>query len=294
MPNFAFAFLAQGASRTPRPARDLSSVRAWINCSEPIQSGTVERFLEAFAGDGVRDASLGACYALAENVFAATQSRPGPLRRLRVDREALSCGMVREAPDGRDSITLVSCGDPLPTTGVRIVGPTGEASPAMAIGEIQVRGEHLFAGYFHRPDLTEASHKEGWFATGDLGFLWDGELYVTGRAKDLIIVQGRNFYPGDIEHVVGELPGVAPGRVVAFGVPDPSAGTEQLIVLAEPSADEPSPMLPLQIRARVAEAFALTPHDVRVVPRRWLVKSTSGKLARRDNRDKYLRHVHGS
>lgn len=198
-------------------------------------------------------------------------------------------------PDpGEAGLALVSNGPALETTEVRIVTPEGADLPEGRGGEILLRGACRFVGYVGRPDLTAAAVDGGWYHTGDLGALLDGELFVTGRAKDLVIVQGRNFYPGDLEAAAAEIPGVAPGRVAAFGVSDEATGTEKLVILFErdSGSDDPESAIALRLRAHIAQTFNCAAGEVRAVPPRWLVKSTSGKVARADNRAKYLAHVH--
>lgn len=295
MPNFAFSFLASARDRAgDRGPWNLSSVRAWVNSSEPVMASSCERFLAAYADSGVSRAQLTASYAMAENVYAVTQSKPGGLREMRVDRGELARHRLRPATTG-ETVALVSNGAALPTTEVRVLGPAGELLEAGAVGEIVLRGACRFAGYVGHPDLTAAAiDAAGWYHTGDLGALVDGELFVTGRAKDLVIIQGRNIYPGDIEAAAADVPGVASGRVVAFGVPDDASGTERLVVLFEqdPLSTEAGAALALKLRAHIAQECNCTAGDVRAVPARWLVKSTSGKVARADNRAKYLADVH--
>lgn len=295
LPNFAFAFLAAARERAgDRGPWDLSSVRAWVNSSEPVLASSFGRFLAAYGDSGVTRAQLTASYAMAENVYAVTQSQPGHLREIRVDRSALALNRLRPAVDA-DGVALVSNGPVLPTTEVRVLGRDGEALDAGAVGEIALRGACRFSGYVGHPDLTAAAiDAGGWYHTGDLGALVDGELFVTGRVKDLVIIQGRNFYPGDIEAAAADVPGVAAGRVVAFGVPDDATGTERLVVLFEQDAASPDTgaAIALRLRAHIAQSFNCTAGDVRAVPPRWLVKSTSGKMARPDNRAKYLADVH--
>lgn len=295
LPNFAFAFLASARDRAgSRGPWNLSSVRAWVNSSEPVMASSFERFLAAYADSGVSRGQLTVSYAMAENVYAVTQSQPGSLRELRVDREAFARHRLRPSNDA-GGLRMVSNGPVLPGTEVRVVGLAGEVLDAGVVGEITLRGVCRFAGYVGHPDLTAAAiDADGWYRTGDLGALVDGELFVTGRAKDLVIVQGRNFYPGDIEAAAADVPGVSAGRVAAFGVPDEATGTERLVVLFEldPGAAEPGAAIALRVRAHVAQTFNCTAGDVRAVPPRWLVKSTSGKVARADNRAKYLADVH--
>lgn len=294
LPNFAFSFLAQSVrveSDGDRP--DLSSMRAWVNCSEPVMAASMRKFVERFGVLGVGWHQMSASYAMAENVFAATQSQPGSIRELAVDRNAFTDDhlAVPAEAGAAGGMVFVSSGKPLSTTEIRICDGDGGLLGDGAVGEIWLRGAHRFSGYYGNAELTRSAiDSEGWYKTGDLGFFHESELFVTGRSKDLIIIQGRNFYPGDIERSVGEIEGIAEGRVVAFGLSDETTGTEQLIVLAEAAATgavDPR-MLALRMRNCVAQEFNCTPADARIVPPRWLVKSTSGKPARADSRAKYI------
>jgi fatty-acyl-CoA synthase len=292
MPNFAFQFMAD----TVRPSQmlaglNLGSVRAWVNCSEPVQHAAHRAFLERFAEYGASESQLTASYAMAENVFAVTQSRAGEYRVLRVNRRLFTDEHRVEEDEAEDALAFVSNGAPVEGTEVAVLDERGLATAGGRVGELAIRGDYLFSGYFRREDLTrEAMTAEGWYRTGDLGFVLRGEVYVTGRKKELIIVQGRNFYPADVERVVAGVEGVTAGRVVVFGLPDERTGTEGLIVVAESEEFEGghARRLALGIRNAVAQELDCTPRDVRVVPPRWLVKSTAGKLARADNRSKYL------
>ena len=293
LPNFAYSFLAANVRESQLPADlDLSSVRAFVNSSEPVLDRSHRAFLDRFASRGARPEQLTASYAMAENVYAVTQSLPGELRVLAARRRPfLEEHRIEEAAPGEDALPLVGNGRTVPGTELRVVTEGGEPIPDGRVGEIVLRGEFRFDGYFRRDDLTAAALLPGgWYRTGDLGFVAGGEVYVTGRKKDLIIVQGKNIYPTDVEESVAQVPGVTAGRVVAFGIDDERAGTEGLVVLFEPADDAPSdPMAVVKaVRARVAQDLDLTPADVQMVPPRWLVKSTSGKLARGDNREKYL------
>lgn len=293
MPNFAFQFMADAVRPSQVEGLSLRSIRAWVNCSEPVQHSAHASFLERFAGHGVSETQLTASYAMAENVFAVTQSRAGEYKVLRVDRRLFTDEHRVEADESEGSLAFVSNGTPVEGTEVAIIDESGRAMPEGSVGELAIRGEYLFSGYFRREDLTlEALTAEGWYKTGDLGFVRGGEVYVTGRKKDLIIVQGRNFYPADVEKVVASVEGVTPGRVVVFGMPNEKTGTEGLIVLAESEEfdGEHARRLSLRIRNAVAQELDCTPQDVRVVPPRWLVKSTAGKPARADNRSKYLKN----
>ena len=294
MPNFGFQFLADSVRPSQLPADlDLSSIRAWVNCSEPVHHSAHAAFYDRFHAYGVTWNQFTASYAMAENVFAISQSLPGAYRTLAVNRRLFAERHRIEVDETEKALVLVSNGKAVPGTEVAVLDEHDQPLPDNYVGELAVRGDYRFSGYFRRDDLTESSlTNDGWYRTGDLGFVRDGEIFVTGRKKDLIIIQGRNFYPADIEKTVAEIEGVTPGRLVCFGLPLESTGTEGLVVLAESIdyAGEQSKQLALRIRNTVAQELDCTPFDVRIVPPRWLVKSTAGKLARNDNRKKYLEH----
>ncbi|TLM80401.1 MAG: fatty acyl-AMP ligase, partial [Actinobacteria bacterium] len=237
LPNFAYNFCAQKIRDRDLLGVDLSCLRAVINCSEPCRAESHAAFAERFAGYGLHPAALMTCYAMAENVFAVTQAGlDGPVTLDVIDRDALQIERVaRPAPgDGRAAVTMVSNGRPLANVAVRIVDAGGADLPERAVGEIALRSDCMLSEYYHRPDATEQAFLPGgWYRTGDLGYLAGGELYVSGRMKDLIIVGGKNIYPQDIEAAASQVPGVHPGRVVAFGLFDEAAGTEEVALVAE-------------------------------------------------------------
>jgi acyl-CoA synthetase (AMP-forming)/AMP-acid ligase II len=185
---------------------------------------------------------------------------------------------------------MLSAGPPIPNTEIRIIDAEGNELPDRKIGEITLRGNSLLSEYFRRPDLTEAAFLGEWYKTGDLGYLYEGELFITGRAKELIIVGGKNIYPQDLEALVYEVPGVYPGRAVAFGVDNISLGTEDVVIVAE--MDEAAQMEATAtarlIKMAVAEGSDVTARYVQVVERGWLIKTSSGKNARTANKEKYL------
>src|SRR5262249_6886170 len=157
---------------------------------------------------GVRQEQLTVSYAMAENVFGVTQSTPGELRVLDADRAAFAERHVIEPGAPADSVRLVSNGTVLPGTELVVLDEAGRPLAGNQVGELAFRGRYLFDGYFGREDLTRAAMTaEGWYRTGDLGALVDGHVYVTGRKKDLIIIQGRNFYPTDIERCTAAVEG---------------------------------------------------------------------------------------
>lgn len=296
LPNFAYNFCAHKVRERDLTGVDLSSWRAVINCSEPMRWESMTAFYERFAGCGLRESALATCYAMAENVFAVTQGGiDAPPARLRLDAEALQ-GQGRAEPEqeGRPALTMLSAGKPIEGVDVRVVDTNGLDMPPGRVGEIALKSDFMLSGYFHRPDLTAEAFRGEWYLTGDLGFIQDGELYVAGRKKDLIIVGGKNIHPQDIENLVMSVAGVHPGRVAAFGVFDEEAGTEEVAVVAEVDdfnarSEEDLQALADEIRRMVTRSTAVALRRVRLVGPRWLVKTSSGKTARAANRAKYLR-----
>jgi len=290
LPNFAYTFMTRSIPHHELTEFDLGGMRAIINCSEPVLAESHDRFLAHFSAAGLKPEALLACYAMAENTFAVTNSLIG--RGAVVDRVAGAAletdGHAVPVATGEGSRRLVSSGRALPETGIRIVDAAGQALPDRRLGEIVIQAPCLMAGYHRNSEATQASMQDGWFATGDLGYLVDGELFVVGRKKDLIIIGGKNIYPQDIEAAVNNVPGVSPGRVVAFGVPDDAEGTEQLVVLAETDAAADADRLIQDIRQAVAGATEVTARDIQLVAPRWLEKSSSGKISRASNRSRYL------
>jgi fatty-acyl-CoA synthase len=296
LPNFAFKVLSEErllglAAQSDRKWR-LGGVRAFISCSEPVSASAIHQFVTRLAPFGVRREQVIASYAMAENLFAVTQNEVGVPHERWFDRAALEQGRAVSVKAGvAGAISLVSNGRPLSTTFVEVRDNSGQVLPDDIIGQIHVAGSHLFRGYRRQPKLTaEIIDCRGFYATGDLGFVNGGEVYVTGRSKDLIIIRGRNYYPHDIEELVGKVEGVNPGRVVAFGVPDEASGTERLVIMVEllEGYEDRRGQIALAVRQQIAQSLDCTVGDLQIVPPRTLVKSTSGKLARSDNRHRYL------
>jgi fatty-acyl-CoA synthase len=291
LPNFAYNFCAQKIRETDLEGLDLTSWRAVINCSEPMRWRSHQMFLDRFGPYGLRADALATCYAMAENVFAVTQGgMDAPVVVDEIDLGALaSHGEARPAPPGQ-GFRMLSAGRPIADTEVRILDSQRRLLPDRRLGDIALRSRCMLTGYYNRPDLTAEAFHEGWYLTGDLGYTADGELYVTGRRKELIIVGGKNVYPQDIEELAGDVAGVHAGRVAAFGVFNDDLGTEEIVVVAE--SDSPDGDAPRRIadgiRASVARGSDVVVRYVRIVPPRWLIKTSSGKLARQANRQKYL------
>lgn len=290
LPNFAFHLLAR--ARAPQRALPrLTSMRAFINCSEPCKPEAFEVFLERFAEAGVTRDKLQVCYAMAEAVFAVTQTAMGePVVPLAASRSALQRGAFA-TPTAGDLTYLVPVGRPIDRVAVRIAGEHGPV-PDGQVGEVQVQASFAFSGYFEEPALTAKAMCGPYYRTGDLGLVHEGALYITGRLKDVIIVNGRNFYAHDIEAVVTEVAGVKAGRVVAVGLPTP-LGSEAACVLAESEAPPAEyGELSRRIKEAVLAHLGLVLSRAVVVPPKSLIKTTSGKVSRAENRERLLSHMH--
>lgn len=292
LPNFAYNFCAQKIRDRDLEGVDLSSWRAVINCSEPMRWHSHQIFLERFRPYGFDAQALATCYAMAENVFAVTQGGiGGPVNVDEIDLRVMQEERLAVAPKGQGpSFKMLSAGKPINNTRVRVVDEKSADLPERHIGEIVLQSDCMLTGYFNRKGLTEKAFHDGWYLTGDLGYLADGELYVTGRKKEMIIVGGKNIYPQDLEEVAAEVEGVHPGRVVAFGLFNEDAGTEDVVVVAETDIVEPEQRrrIAMDIRKRVNQGSDIALRYVEVVDRMWLLKTSSGKVARSANREKYV------
>ncbi len=297
LPNFAYNFCAQKIRPRDLEGVDLSSLRAVTNCSEPIHWSSHQVFLDRFAPYGLRPDALAVSYAMAENVFGVTQGGiDAPVVVDEIDARAfVTEGVAAPARSAGDSLRLVSSGRPIENTRVRALDAERRDLPDRRVGELVIQSDCMLTGYYHRDDLTQQAFHEGWFLTGDLGYIADGEVFVTGRKKDLIIVGGKNIAPQDLERVAGDVPGVHPGRVVAFGVYNEMAGTEDVVIVAEADTEDEDERLRIgdAIRAAVSRGSDVVLRDAYVVGAKWLLKTSSGKIARSANRDKYLAEFRG-
>ncbi len=297
LPNFAYNFCAQKIRNRDLQDVDLSSLRAVSNCSEPMYWTSHQAFLERFQSHGLRPQALATCYAMAENVFAVTQGGiDTPVVVDPIDRDALRTRQIAVPVvgdvEGPSTIKMLSAGRSIDNTRLRVVNAAGEDLPDRHIGEIILQSDCMLTGYYRRPDLTEKAFLSGWYLTGDLGYLANGELYVTGRKKDLIIVGGKNIYPQDLERLACEVPGVHPGRMVVFGVYNEQSGTEDVILVVEAESElqdeEDRSRLANEVRRHVTRGSEIALRHVQVVGRNWLLKTSSGKIARTANREKFL------
>jgi acyl-CoA synthetase (AMP-forming)/AMP-acid ligase II len=289
LPNFAFEYLAAMAGRDAAKYR-LDSMRAFINCSETCRPESFDRFSAAFAASGLPRHVLHCCYAMAETVYAVTQTdlQEAP-RRIWCKRESLERGRRIEQGGESDGYRqLIECGPPIPGMSVTVCDEQRRAVPEGEVGEIALSGDFLFSGYNEDPERTRAQLVDGLYFTRDLGFVLDGGVYVLGRVDDLIIVNGRNIYAHEIEDLVSKISGLKPGRSVAVPWADDRNGTQGLVIIAEKlsGAARPEPDLRSDVLNSIFSIINVMPKAVHLVDEGWLVKTTSGKISREMNAKK--------
>lgn len=290
LPNFAYNLMADKIPDDEIEGFSLGSLRMLINCSEPVRAESHKRFYERFRNYGFMETSLSACYAMAETTYGVTQTEPGKIPRvIFADREQLSKGIVKIVDDPSIARSCVSSGKVIEGCKVKIVDENRQETEEGVIGEIAIASVSMFDGYRNYPEKTAEVLQDGWYYSGDFGFLYEGECYVIGRKKDIIIVAGKNIYPEDIEDTVSKVPGVIPGRVIAFGNYDAELGTETIVVVAETALEslEDKRKLRLEIlKAGVANDQNF--NYIYLVPPRWLIKSSAGKPSRKANKERIL------
>ena len=295
LPNFAYNFCAQKIRDRHLEGVDLSSLRAVVNCSEPVRWESHNAFYERFKGFGLKLEALQTSYAMAENVFGVTQSPLGNVPVVdEIDREAFMSERVAKSPlDGRPSMKMMSSGRPLENVRIRILDERGSDVPERVIGEVALQSDCMLTGYFNREDITKKAFVDGWYLTGDYGYVADGEVFVSGRKKDMIIVGGKNVYPQDLEALTYEVPGVHGGRSVAFGMYDEAQGTEDVVIIAEVDTENPADQQKIAdaIRLHVTKNSAIALRYVKVVDPKWIVKTSSGKTARSANKEKFMKEL---
>ena len=289
-PNFAFDLCVRRVKDRDLEGLDLSHWRIAGCGAEPVHAPTLAAFAAKFAAVGFRDTSFLPSYGLAEHVLAATfpaRGRAPRVEDLAAD-ELTEHRTARAAAAGELAVRLVSCGRPFPGHQIQIVDEDGQPLPQRQVGEIVLAGPSVMLGYYRDVELTAETIRDGWLRTGDLGYLSDGELFVCGRIKDLIIVNGRKYHPQDFEWAVDSLAGVRRGRVVAFGT-TASGRADQVVIVVEPSGTVAAAALADAIRREVSDLFGLYVDEVVLVPSGTVGRTTSGKVQRSATKARYER-----
>ncbi len=292
LPNFAYNFLVRCIDKETE-TYDLSSMRAFIDCSEPCKQHSFQIFYEAFKNYGVKKEALQTCYAMAENVFGITQSDIG--KTVKVDwldkNEFTQWHFAKKSTESKNALSFISCGRAIQNTKIMIVDSNRKEVRERQVGEITVSSNSLFSGYFKLQQESAKVIENEWFFTGDLGYIAEGELYITGRKKDLLIVQGKNYYAHDIEYISNHISGIKKGRCVAIEVYNDIMGTEEAVLIAETEASTEGEKRKIanEIKKKVSGELNLALWEVYLVPLKWIVKTTSGKISRNENKKKYLK-----
>ncbi len=293
-PNFAFELCAQKIDDRDIVGLDLRHVRAALNGAEPVNAATLQRFTQRFSACGWRHEMHSPVYGLAEATLAVTIPPPGRAPKVDlVERETFQRSgraVPVEASTNRSAQSFVSCGRVIPRHEIKIVDEYGREVPERTEGQLWFRGPSATQGYFRNLAATlEIAREGGWIDTGDRAYRVGDEIFVTGRAKDIIIKAGRNLTPQEVEELASEVAGVRKGCVVAFGVADERRGTERLIIVAEvrPEHLGARAQLAARISQRVAEALGLPPDHVELLPPQTIPKTSSGKLRRNETKRLY-------
>ena len=283
-PNFAYEILATRVPDDELQGVDLGTWRAALNGAEPVSAATLERFERRFEASGFDARAMMPVYGLAEcGVGLAFPPLARGPRIDSIDRGVLEAsGRAVPAGHAAAGMQVVSCGRPLAGHEVRVVDAQGQELPERGEGRVEFRGPSATGGYLRNPQATRALFRGDWLDTGDVGYIAEGELYLTSRAKDLIIRGGQHIHPYDLEEAVGALPGVRRGCVAVFAAADPASATERVVVLAETRLQEPGKRA--ELRARVADlsmaVLGVPADDIVLAAPRTVLKTSSGKIRR--------------
>ena len=282
-PNFGYKHYLKVLGDRPAEGLDLSPVRLVFNGAEPISAALCEEFLTRLAPAKLSRNAMFPVYGLAEASLAVAFPKPGsPLKTVTLNRHRMNVGdpVEQVAADGKDAVELISEGQAIPFCHVRIASDEDQPLPEGRIGHVHMSGDNVTRGYFENPQANaEAFTADGWLRTGDLGMFHEGGLYITGRAKEIIFVNGQNYYPHDLEAIAQRVPGLDLGKVVAAGVRRPGSQIEQLVLFVLHRSGMPE-FLPIATEAArvVNEHAGLEVSEV--IPVKRIPKTTSGKIQR--------------
>ena len=296
-PNFGLNHTLRSVKDQNLKELDLSSLRFVGLGGEPILYDSIKAFFDFFKPYGLAATAIKPGYGMAENTLAATETRIQDkvsvdwvdVRALYDERRAVSADANQKG-----SLPVVSCGLPLGGVEVGIVDTSRNHLPERSVGEIAIRTGFLFSGYHLNPELTDEVMHDGWYYTGDVGYMAKGHLYVCGRKKDLIIKGGQNIHPEDLENIANTVFGIKAGKAVAFGINDSRTGSEKIVMVCELATgvgQEDRANMSRELRRRVFHELYVSLSEVRFVERGWVVKTYNGRMVRSANRTKYLQEL---
>lgn len=299
-PNFAYELCARSIQAHEIEDLNLGSWRMACNGAEPVSPATIKRFTARFQHYGFRANALAPVYGLAEcSVGLALQppGRPPVLDTIQRDSFLASGRAEAAINDAEAVLQFPACGQPIPGHQIRIVDEYGRELPERREGQLQFKGPSATSGYYRNPEATQNlfPHGDDWLDSGDRAYMAGGDVYLTGRVKDLIIRGGRNLYPYELEQAVGEIPGVRKGCVAAFASNDPATGSERLVVVAETRLTQADALddIKYKIQDVSMNLLGVSPDDVILAPPHAVLKTSSGKIRRSSVRELYERNALG-
>ena len=284
-PNFGYELCLRKVTDAALAGLDLSSWRMAFNGAEPVSPETIGHFAQRFSRCGLRPQAIAPVYGLAE--CSVGLAFPPPARGPIIDRvkrdSFMRTGHAEPASGGEaDALRFVACGQPLPGHEIRIVDATGRELGERVEGHLEFKGPSASGGYFRNPEQTRQLFHGEWLDSGDFAYQAGGDIYLTGRSKDVIIRAGRNIYPYELEEAAGNLPGIRKGCVAVFGSPDPASGTERLVIMAETREISPDQMEILrgQINTLALDILGMPADNIVLAPVHSVLKTSSGKIRR--------------
>lgn len=293
-PNFAYEICIRKIKEESIEGLDLSSWRIAANGAETVHADTLSRFIEKFKPYGFKPSAIFPVYGLAENSVGLAfppLDRQEPLIDV-IDRKALEKdGIAKKSIEaGPDTLKIVSCGRPIPGHKIKIVDKDGRELPERTIGNLWFKGPSAMLGYYNNPESTKKIKHGNWLDSADLAYIAEGDVFITGRVKDMIIKAGRNIYPQDIEDATASVKGIRKGCVIAFGLQDLESGTEKLVIIAETTEEDTNIREEMihEISSKVVTDLGLPPDVVLLVPPGTVPKTSSGKLKRSACKQAYL------
>ena len=298
-PNFAYELCLRKIDDRDLEGLDLSSWRCAFNGAEPVSAETITGFQRRFAKYGLRPDAMAPVYGLAESSVGLALQPPGRgpvIDRIQRDAFMRSGQALPAGADDADAVKFVGCGMPLPGHQVRVIGAAGFELGERQEGRLEFKGPSATSGYYRNPEQTRKLFSGDWLDTGDYAYLAGGEIFLTGRVKDMIIRGGRNIYPYELEQAVGNVAGVRRGCVAVFGSADPDTGTERLVVLAETRETETAKLEKLRraLNDCVVDVLGMPADDVVLAPPHTVLKTSSGKIRRAASREFYERGGKGA